>query len=403
VDLLLTAHLNQKWKSSKHYYLILPSPLSSIMSSAPQCTVTFHASLSGFYVTALDNGHNNNNFANPIRDVILSFAGGSRTATIYNVDTGELALTVEGPYGNIHIDSTATKLAISLNSSNPQTSGFEIWSLMDRVFVRSLPGLNPGSVHWSHDSTKLFYDETYFAGKRICVTDVDTGRLLWMTAMSEPSLFARSPVCFTACDEHVIRGCDKLICIESVWVHQVSLSAYEITSGVETVIVRLSPFECFSLETGTGGTAILASGSQNGRYAVLLVGRDLKSTRIVTIPQGMVSAAILPGAIRFGPPGILIVNGIEENTAAVLSYDDTFSEDGDEERLVVHELSHAALLRPLDSLVHFCVHSLSCRMAEVNENTVHIYDVKSGSLLGVYEAPVKGNRIGAVEAGCVLL
>jgi hypothetical protein len=373
-------------------------------------TVTFHSPVSGIYVIMRRTIH---------PDVNRYFV------KVHNVDTDELAVSViVYGYGernefpgrkytqHVLVDQAATKLVFVTYYHSGYS--FDVWSLTTHTFLHSIRFSDCATAFLSVDGTKLFFDhrQENWPQKAISIADVDTGALLWTTELAFGRLY------FTL-DETLMSSFslnnDFLAIAFTEYIRddrgnvtdRLTLRFHNSWSGAVENAVVMSPFSADLIQVGFGDHAVMIAGAyENKQPAVLLVGIDLVSTRIVLSPESIPETPeCYRRNIRFGPPNMVFVHMNFSKVAKVVSFDRSAEAHGKE--VAVREQYDVTLSRVLGARDNFVTHVQSNRFAYIGDlygTDVHILDASTGNLLNIFKAPTQVLKVGVMEpVVCILL
>jgi hypothetical protein len=385
-------------------------PIQNANDAPDWWQVTFHAPVSGIYVAS----------TTLVVDTTHNFS-----LTVHNMDTGELAIVAEfsqslAPYAgygfeHVVLDRAATTLVLSPLTSLPKH--IHIWSVIEQKFLCSVPVKQPTMLLLSDDGSQLFHDNHVDGQKTLHMRDTATGIELWSAVMECNGTYFGEydfvAACCTCSKQHIaIMFLDKLE-TPAGRLDRTTLQFRDVRSGALTQTAVVVPFfavDC--MQSAVGEYALMVGGSQNSRVAIVLVGSDLITTRIVS--TGLAETDIFH-FVRFGPSNTVIVDRDHESTVSVLSYDSCLAEDYTEDKHGIsggiRKLCDPALPQRFDENDKFCSHAPSMRFAiglgscHRDCKKVYVYALSTGTLQTVYDTGLESLvlQVGAVDECVVLL
>jgi hypothetical protein len=376
-------------------------------------TLTFLTPVSGIYVIMrrsfyLDANHNY--YQDPKRYFI----------DIHNVDTNEPAVGVtvhsEQPCSDhkysqhVLIDQTPSKLVFPTWYRSGYS--FDVWSLSSRMFLHSFRFCDCVTAFLSTDGSKLFFDhkQPYWPQKAISIADTDAGVLLWTTEVTFGRLYFTHDdllmSCFSSNNDHLVIAFTEYIRDEHSNVSdRLTLRFQSPWSGAVEHAIVVCPFSADHMQLGFGEHAVMVAGAHRTKQpAVLLVGIDLVSTRIVLLPESIPeNPDYYKRNIRFGPPNIVVVNMDHEKVAKILSLDWSAVPDGGD--VLIREECGVKLSRCFRAADVLVTHLQSNRFAgALGLYGTEVYLFNVGGTLSVFRAPSQILKVGAVQADmCILL
>jgi hypothetical protein len=377
----------------------------------PLHTVTFHAPLSGFWlsvttttdcVAPFSANSNSSNSSNNI-------SSKSPSILVYNVDTGELALTIVGPCQGIVIDRTATKILIG---SRPRTGiVYEAWSIVRQTYLFTLPNASIEAKFNKDGSKVLCTVEDHALCKRLALIDTDTAEVLWSLGVeidgSCMGPFEWPNTCFSASQEHVVISRVQVNTLEGKRDHITTLQSYVSDTGGLASTLQVPSFCLLAVQTGFGTCAVIATGNCGNQLGVIVVDMDLAIARVILIPQDISGNLKLAPKIRFGPSATVMIGDAFGVDVEVVAYNCDMTDEIQDSQSLVRKICRISLASTFNDFARYASQISSNRLAQASQSRlarVAVYDVNTGSRTSVFECPGTLNQLGSVESDmCVLL